>query len=110
MTFVLLVYDLKISTGLQTNMHEYTGSAIVTHHYNTELHNKVKAAMYAKGYASTAHTTKSHFPHNCLVKDNTSQQQAITDIIEVTKKHDAALDSYIAVSVTGSYQADASLL
>ncbi len=110
MTFVLLIYDLKILTGLQTNIHEHAGSPIVTHHYNTELHNKIKSAMHAKGYASTAHTTKSHLPHNCLVKDNTSQQQAISDIIEVVKNNNAALGSYIAVSVTGSYQADASLL
>ena len=47
--------------------------------------------MHAKGYTSTAHTTKTHLPHNCLVKDNISQQQAITDLAEVAKKHNIAL-------------------
>jgi hypothetical protein len=67
-------------------------------------------AMLAKGYSDKAHTTKTQLPHNCLVKDNISQQQAITDLIEVVKKHEAALENYMAVTVNSSYQADASLL
>lgn len=111
MTFTLIVYDLKLQTGtLAAPVHEYAGSTVTTYNYNTELHNKIKSAMHAKGYSSAAHTTKSHLPHNCLVKDNTSQQQAITDLIEVVKKHNAALESYIATTVTGSYQADASMI
>ncbi len=110
MTFVLLIYDLKIPASVLTNVQEYAGSTVITNNYNTEIHDKIKSAMHAKGYASAAHTTKSRLPHNCLVKDNTSQQQAIADIIEVAKKHDVALDSYITVNVNGSYQADASLL
>lgn len=111
MTFVLIIYDLKnIETATSANLHEYAGANIVTYNYNTELHNKIKSAMHAKGYSSTAHTTKSHLPHNCLVKDNISQQQAIADLIEAAKKQNAALESYIAVTVTGSYQADASVL
>lgn len=112
MTFILVIYDLKTIAETKTavNLHDYVGTAIAANTYNTELHNKVKTAMYAKGYSSTAHTTKSHLPHNCLVKDNTSQQQALADLIEVVKKHNAALESYIVVTVAGSYQADASVL
>lgn len=111
MTFILLVYDLKVyNSDVAPDVHEFAGSTIVTHTYNTELHDKIRSAMHAKGYTNTAHTTKSHLPHNCLVKDNTNQQQAITDLIEVVKKHNTALESYMAVTVTGSYQSDASLL
>lgn len=112
MTFVLVIFDLKVIVETKTpvNLHEYVGTGVVTHSYDTELHKKIKVAMHAKGYSDSAHTTKVHLPHNCLVKDNTSQQQAIADLVEVAKKHDAALESYIAVTVTGSYQADASLL
>ncbi len=109
MTFVLLIYDLKIvETVTATDLRVHP--AVITNSYNTELHNKIKSAMHTKGYSSMAHTTKTHLPHNCLVKDNTSQQQAIIDLIDVVKKHDAALESYVAVTVTGSYQADASLI
>lgn len=126
MTFVLLIYDLKnYSADINTSeVKEYKADTItptlnphLPHTQNifikehqTEIRSKIKSAMHAKGYSSMAHTTKTHLPHNCLVKDNTSQQQAIADLIEVTKKHNAALESYIAVTVAGSYQADASLL
>ena len=112
MTFVLIIYDLKTysETIPAETVHEYAGAGTVTYSYNTELHNKIRSAMHAKGYLSTAHTTKSHLPHNCLVKDNTSQQQAITDLTDAVKKHNAALANYMAVTVTSSYQADASIL
>ncbi len=111
MTFVMIIYDLKvIETTTTSNVSEYTGAPEVAYNYNTELHNKIRSAMHAKGYTSTAHTTKTHLPHNCLVKDNTNQQQAITDLIDVAKKNNVALESFVAVTVTGSYQADASLL
>lgn len=111
MTFVLIIYDLK-TRPINTAVTEYAGadSEVITHYPNVDIQSKIKNAMLAKGYTNSAHTTQSHFPHNCLAKDNTTQQQAITDLIEVVKKHDAALDSYIAVTVSESYQADASLL
>lgn len=123
MTFVLIIFDLKdIPENLQTQeINEYAPETInraypvatheiVTRKYYDENYAKIKDAMLAKGYSDKAHTTKTQLPHNCLVKDNTSQQQAITDLIEVVKKYNAALQNYVAVTVTGSYQADASLL
>lgn len=123
MTFVLIIFDLKdISANTQTHeINEYASETInraypvatheiVTTRFQNENYAKIKAAMLAKGYSDKAHTTKSQLPHNCLVKDNISQQQAITDLIEVVKKYEAALESYVAVTVNNSYQADASLL
>jgi hypothetical protein len=123
MTFVLIIFDLKdIAENLPTHeMEKYAPETInraypvathetVTGKYHHENYTKIKEAMLAKGYSDKAHTTKTQLPHNCLVKDNTSQQQAITDLIEAVKKHNAALKNYIAVTVTGSYQADESLL
>src|SRR5258706_10422026 len=126
MTFALLVYDLKnypadIHT---TEVKEYPPETItrtsrqhpddthieVVKEHETDIHSKIRDAMLTKGYTDKAHTTKSHLPHNCLIKDNISQQQAINDLIEVVKKHDAALKCYAAFTVTGRYQADASLL
>ena len=123
MTFVLIIFDLKdISANLQTEeINEYAPETInraypvathevITRKYHNEDYAKIKSAMLAKGYSDKAHTTKTQLPHNCLVKDNISQQQAITDLIEVVKKHEAALENYMAVTVNNSYQADASLL
>ena len=126
MTFVLIIFDLK---NLTANIHtqevkEYTAETInrsstplpverheiITNKNHHENYAKIKTAMLAKGYSDKAHTTKTQLPHNCLVKDNISQQQAITDLIEVVKKHEAALENYMAVTVNSSYQADASLL
>lgn len=126
MTFALLVYDLKnYPADIHTiEVKEYPAETItraskqypddthttVVKEDQTDIHAKIKEAMLAKGYTDKAHTTKSHLPHNCLLKDNISQQQALTDLIEVVKKHDAALKCYAAFTVTGRYQADASLL
>jgi hypothetical protein len=123
MTFVLIIFDLKdITENLQTQeISEYAPETInraypvathevITRKFYNENYAKIKNTMIAKGYSDKAHTTKTQLPHNCLVKDNTSQQQAITDLIEVAKKYNAALKNYVAVTVTGSYQADESLL
>jgi hypothetical protein len=107
MTFALIIFDLKdLTVNIQTqNAHE-----ILNRKYHHENYAQIKNAMLAKGYSDKAHTTKTQLPHNCLVKDNISQQQAITDLIEAVKKHEAVLENYMAVTVNSSYQADASLL
>lgn len=126
MTFVLITFDLKdLTANIQTQeVKEYTAETInrssiplpverheiITNRHHHENYAKIKTAMLAKGYSDKAHTTKSQLPHNCLIKDNTSQQQAIADLIEAVKKHEAALENYIAVTVNSSYQADASVL
>ncbi|HYJ63537.1 MAG TPA: hypothetical protein VEV62_07325 [Parafilimonas sp.] len=123
MTFVLIIFDLKnTSENLQTQetaayapetinrAYPVAKHEVITKEYYNENYAKIKTVMLAKGYSDKAHTTKTQLPHNCLVKDNISQQQAITDLIEAVKKHDAALKNYVAVTVTGSYQADESLL
>jgi len=123
MTFVLIIFDLKdIPENLETQeINKYAPETInraypvathevVTRKYYNENYAKIKTAMLAKGYSDKAHTTKTQLPHNCLVKDNISQQQAIADLIEVIKKHEAVLENYMAVTVNSSYQADASLL
>ena len=126
MTFALLVYDLKNHPAdiHTTEVREYPAETItrtskqypddthtvVVKENQTDIHAKIKEAMLAKGYTDKAHTTKSYLPHNCLIKDNISQQQAINDLIEVVKKYDAALKRYAAFTITGRYQADASLL
>jgi hypothetical protein len=126
MTFVLVIFDLKdLAANIQTQgVDEYTSETItrtskqypverqemIAGRYHHNDYAKIKTSMLARGYTDKAHTTKSQLPHNCLIKDNISQQQAIADLIEVVKKHDAALESYMAVTVNSSYQADASLL